>query len=518
MQRRPVIIAVHQLGYGGVSNAVVDQARMFAEAGHPTTIATLTSEPRGVTRTHELRESGRLHPDVTTVNLFEDTARQQTRSGSALRRYAGAGRRLLNRVRARFLLAETGVESDGGRYRRMFDRSGDVARFTRFDEQGRAVVDEISQGGVLVRRDRYRGGSLAERVVFDRQTGNKTQDRYYTPDGFCFMVRWQSPRTGKGTGVFVLDRKHRRVQRYAGLPDWGAAWLEQVARRQPRAPIVLAESPSVIPKIARIPAEAATRVGVLHNNQFAAPHEVGSAVRGDHEPIFAAVDDLDALVVLTPQQRDDLIDLIGHRDKIHVVPNSVTIPDVEAARESRVVSIVSRLSPQKSMHEAIAAMSMVLEDIPDARLEIYGRGPDAARLAGLIQESGHANRITLEGRTDRPAEAMARSLCTLSTSQWEAMPLSILESMAAGTPVVAYDCRYGPAALISDGVTGRLVAKGDRRALADAVISLLRDPAAADRMGSAAREFVTGHHTPEAVSAIWEGVFARLEPATASRG
>lgn len=514
MQRRPVIIVVHELAYGGATNAVVEQARMFLAAGHPTTIATLSSERRAAVREQQLRETGQLPAEIATLNVVEDSALRQERPITARGRWAATLRRSRARardaVRERSLIVEEGEEADGGRYRRLFDSTGAVVRSTTFDAEGRIASDERSRADVVVRRELFRSGSLAERVLFDPATGNKTQERFYTRDGFCYLVRSVSATTGKGTGVVALDRDTRRATRYPGLPDWGAAWLEQVAREQPDRPIVLAESPSAIPKIARIPVEVASRVGMLHNNQFASPFSVGSPLRGDHEPILDAVGTLDALVVLTPQQRGDIVDLVGQPERIRVVPNSVVVPDVDVVRDPRLVSIVSRLSTQKAMHEAIAAMSTVLEQVPEARLEIYGRGPDKARLEKVIAASGHADRITLEGRTQQPAEAMARSLCTLSTSEWEAMPLSILESMAAGTPVVAYDCLYGPAALIADGETGRLVPQGDRRALADAVIAMLRDPAAAERMGAAAREHVAAHHSPAAVSAIWEQLFSEL--------
>jgi glycosyltransferase involved in cell wall biosynthesis len=86
------------------------------------------------------------------------------------------------------------------------------------------------------------------------------------------------------------------------------------------------------------------------------------------------------------------------------------------------------------------------------------------------------------------------------------MPLSILESEASGTPVVAYDCLYGPAALITDGVDGRLVPRGDRDALAAAVVALLRDPEAAVRMGRAAQERARAQHGRDRVLSRWREV------------
>lgn|GEM_PF-2004277 len=504
----PVIIAVHQLGYGGVTNAVLDQSTMFSLAGHPTTIATLTDSPGQHRRVEELRANGRLHADVEVLNLFEDTARRQTLLPARARGLTGRAGRLTARVRDRVLLqSEPGVDKTGP-YVRYFGPDGDFVKLVRLTKEGETTSVDTFDGRRRVRHDEYADGRLRRRESFDVTSGEVNQEQYFTPDGYCYMSRWTAPGTGKGQGVYVFDRRRRRVQRFAGLPDWGSAWLEDVARRQPEKPLLLAETPSVIPKVARLPEDAAYRTGMLHNNQWSYPHQPGSALRGDHEAIFAALDTLDGLVVLTAEQRDDIVGLVGHAEKIHVVPNTVHVPDEpDVVPDDRLVTVVSRLAAQKALDEAVIAFGRVVERVPDARLEIYGRGPDKARLASVIEEQGLSRSVVLKGRTEEPAAVMARSVCTLSTSRWEAMPLSILESEALATPVVSYDCRYGPAALIEDGVTGRLVPMGDRAALADAVVDLLENPDAARAMGRAARSVVLAEHTRDAVTGQWESFF-----------
>ncbi|MBD5786382.1 glycosyltransferase [Cellulosimicrobium terreum] len=508
---QPVIIAVHQLGYGGVTNAVLDQAAMFRASGRPTTIATFTESTALRPRIEELRRNGRLHPDVDVVNLFEDASRRQTMlAGPAGSLLAGA-RRLGGRAHDRVRLQSEPGHDKAGSYVRYFGPGGDFLKLVRLTKDGAvASVDSFAERRRST-HDEYAAGRLFKRVSYDRETGTENQEQYFTPDGYCFMTRWKSPGTGRGQGVYVFDRRTRRARRFSGLPDWGVAWLEELARRQPAKPLIVAETPSVIPKVAQLPSEVAHRVGMLHNNQFAFPHEPGSAVRGDHVPILEALDSLDGLVVLTEQQRDDLVDLADHAERIYVVPNTAVVHDLpDVAPDDRLVTVVSRLAPQKALDEAVEAFALVLERVPDARLEIYGRGPEKGRLAALIAARGLGRSVLLKGRTEEPASVMARSVCTLSTSNWEAMPLSILESEALATPVVSYDCRYGPAALIEDGVTGRLVAKGDRAALADAVVELLHDPELARRMGAVARQRVQDAHTSDVVLGAWEKCFASI--------
>ena len=74
------------------------------------------------------------------------------------------------------------------------------------------------------------------------------------------------------------------------------------------------------------------------------------------------------------------------------------------------------------------------------------------------------------------------------SSSFEGYPLSTLESMSRGCPVVSYDIKYGPREQITDGVDGFLVPRGDVDALADRLVELLRSPELVARMSRAARE------------------------------
>ena len=96
----------------------------------------------------------------------------------------------------------------------------------------------------------------------------------------------------------------------------------------------------------------------------------------------------------------------------------------------------------------------------------------------------------LRGYDPHAREALWNASAFLMTSEYEGYPLSTLEAMSQGCPVVSYDIRYGPREQIADGVDGFVVPEGDEAALAERVVELLRSPELVRRMSAAARERV----------------------------
>lgn len=514
MSKRPVIIVLHQLGGGGVTNAVLDQSQLFAQAGHPTSIVTFGFDAQFDDSVRRRREQGRLHPDVAVLNPYEHAkadAPQQPLVERLRRRMDrdAPGRR---EARVAHRQDEPGYErrtttDQYGELSRYYDADGQLVKQKRRSPDGRLRTETgYVDGTVSLRHDFDSAGRLASKVVFDPGTGLTLEEQYFTAEGTTYMVRPHDPVKGVARPLTIFGRSGDVVHR--GIKVWQVDFLRKVVAQTSGRPIIIAESPSAIPKVATIAPDTATRLGMLHNNQFAAPFVPGSDIRNDHKAVFDALPSLDGLIVLTPQQRDDVVALFGHAGSIHVVPNLRADPGPREGgdQDGRLVTIVSRLAAQKAIHEAIHAFALVVDEVPDARLEIYGQGPTKAELATTISSLGLQANVRLMGRVDGVDDIMARSVCTVSSSDWEAMPLSIIESHAVATPVVAYDCLYGPQALIDDGRTGRIVPRGDRAALAAAIVDLLKDPEKAGRMGRAARAQFEEHHTAGPVLRRWEEV------------
>ena len=139
---------------------------------------------------------------------------------------------------------------------------------------------------------------------------------------------------------------------------------------------------------------------------------------------------------------------------------------------------------------------------------IVGDGPERARLEAEIRRLGLEGAVVLAGDRDDVAAMLARADVFVLSSTSEGLPLSILEAMAAGLPVVASSVGGVPEA-VEDGETGLLVPPRDPVRLAAALERLLVDPALRRRLGSNGRERVRQHFGLEAFQQAHVAVYRR---------
>ena len=206
------------------------------------------------------------------------------------------------------------------------------------------------------------------------------------------------------------------------------------------------------------------------------------------------------------------------RRRTIAIPNPVLEPEPPLAagpvggEEPHLVVALGRLVDQKGFDLLIEAFATVVRRVPDARLEIWGDGPEREALAAAIEARGLAEHVTLAGATRQPQAALARSEVFVLSSRIEGFPNVLIEAMALGRPVVAFDCTFGPAEIVRHGVDGLLVPVGDVDGLAAAVVRLLSEPETRTAMGQRAVE-VRGRFAPGAILDRW----MRLAQATSRR-
>jgi glycosyltransferase involved in cell wall biosynthesis len=171
-----------------------------------------------------------------------------------------------------------------------------------------------------------------------------------------------------------------------------------------------------------------------------------------------------------------------------VIPNAVDLARLPRAvhngRRPRIVS-VGRLAAPKDFHTFVRALALL--PLGAADVLIVGDGPDRAQLEAEIAWLGLGDRVLLAGERRDVSDLLARADLFVLSSRSEGLPVSVLEAMAAGLPVIASSVGGIPE-LVDDGETGILVEAGQAHELAAAISRLLADPGLRRRMGDAGRD------------------------------
>jgi glycosyltransferase involved in cell wall biosynthesis len=169
-----------------------------------------------------------------------------------------------------------------------------------------------------------------------------------------------------------------------------------------------------------------------------------------------------------------------------VIHNAVEVGSfggrVESTGPPRIVS-VGRFAFPKDFTTLMESLSLLDADY---RAVLVGDGPGLAEVAATAEARGLSDRVEFLGAQGNVAELLACSDVFVLSSRSEGFPVSVLEAMAAGLPVVATDVG-GVAEAVTDGETGILVPAADPQALAGALEDLVADAELRRRLGAAGR-------------------------------
>jgi glycosyltransferase involved in cell wall biosynthesis len=200
-----------------------------------------------------------------------------------------------------------------------------------------------------------------------------------------------------------------------------------------------------------------------------------------------------------------------HGIESRVVPNVVDLslfrPGTAGQRDAPHLVVVRNLEPLYDIPTALRAFAAIRERIPRARLTVAGSGSEHGMLCDLADELGIRPAVDFAGRLSRTemAALLARADLMLNPSTADNMPVSILEAMASGVPVVSTRVGGIPF-LLDDGRTGLLVEARDPAAMAAAALRLLEDAALAQGLRAAAAAEVRLYAWPR-VRALLEAVY-----------
>ncbi|WP_022924453.1 glycosyltransferase [Serinicoccus marinus] len=390
-----------------------------------------------------------------------------------------------------------------------------VAR-RRYREEQLVLEDRLDAVGERCRREEFAPDGRLVRTIFgDDRPGRRQQHvalrRNGQPMFARVFTRSDAPRgwpTELGTTIF--DEQGRPTSVHGGFEEVLHQALDAVIGG--RRAVVVVEARALDREMAGYRRPHVDTCFVVHSSHLEPPGEDLRALRPGFGRLLRELGQHSPVVFLTERQRAEAEATVGENPLFRVIPHAGPAPQGRSRDDDRdpdLVVMMGRLVDVKRTSHGIKAFARVLEERPQARLEIYGDGPNRAGLMRLISRLGVQDSVRLAGFTTDPGAVFRRASLCLLTSKYEGAPMMLVEAMTHGCPAIAYDVRYGPSDMIEDGVNGYVVAPGDIVALAEATLRVLQDPQLAARLREGCTT-VQERFGQDAFVARWFGLFHEL--------
>jgi glycosyltransferase involved in cell wall biosynthesis len=240
-------------------------------------------------------------------------------------------------------------------------------------------------------------------------------------------------------------------------------------------------------------------------------HREGS-IRGDvlHRWLFKKGSD--RVITVSSSVRQQLVDKLGlDPDRLILVRGSVDLERFRPGLDPRhirkifrisdkahVAGLVARMQPHRGHHQFLDTIEVVSNKVPDAVLVVAGRGEIKHDLLDRINNHAlgkHLIRINYR-KHDLPETYAGMNVAVILAPGSDGSCRAMLEAMACGRPVIGADIG-AIADTIDDGVNGWLVPENDGKALAQALIDALSNPAETEKRGGNARKYIEQFHSAQ---------------------
>jgi colanic acid/amylovoran biosynthesis glycosyltransferase len=192
---------------------------------------------------------------------------------------------------------------------------------------------------------------------------------------------------------------------------------------------------------------------------------------------------------------------------VHLIPYGVPIPpravDVSAA-PLRLIYVGRLVEEQKQILSVTRALCRVVRELEDTEAILYGNGPDRERVRRCLEEENVGDRVRLGGQIDNAAiqTVMLDADVLVLLSDYEGLPIAMLEAMACGLIPVCLRIRSGVGQLIEQGETGFLVDdRGDD--FVATIRAIAADAGLRSRVSRAARERIVAEYSDASNASRW---------------
>jgi len=472
---------------GGLGKSVCTRVNMLNSEGKHVEILSTTFNKNVNSVRKELLDSGRLTSNAILRNMFEELAGDKKGSLDSAVNFVDNRKSIYHPVN------EVGYAVAPGdkKYSYRLYKNGVYLKYKMYDEmENLQFIDYFSEQRVRLKRETFDEKGYLNRVEYIDSRTNKTNVIcYINNSGHCYLSTWINSSTGEVTKVTLFRNNTDFVKEFNNEEELKKYWIEEYVIKNDEKPIIISDIRGLDNLVLSLENDRLAKVAVMHNNHFVEPFTYGAKIKKHKMNLFDNAHRMDAIVFLTEQQLDDVSRQFGKMTQYTVISHSAPVIEKnDSRREDYTIISLSRYDDRKRLDHIIKAFKLVVEKAPQAKLELWGMGPEEDKLRKIIKDLRLSDNVFLKGFTSNATEVFERATASVLTSKHEGFGLVITESMAAGAPVISYNVLYGPNDIINDGVDGIIVENNNITALAKAIIDFLSNDEMKKSMSREARK------------------------------
>ena len=343
-------------------------------------------------------------------------------------------------------------------YVHCFNKTNKVSYINYFNNQGQKIRRELYD---------YLGYLSSEIILHDSKT---VQQNFFNVDGEIYL---RVNHYNDEKLYTLLDEG--KTYFFSSEADMHAHWLRKILKDDD---IVFIDKNRIYnPILSKLQDIKLKKIAIIHSTHTHNPNiDDKKKLNSNYKFLLENQNQFSACVVATESQYKDLCTDFKMDIPVYVIPPSY----IESHRINtnlkndhlRILSI-GRIAVEKRQEDMIKAMKIVIQAVPNATLELYGMANIEIKnkLIALIESENLKNHVFIKPYASDIKKELYNSHLSLVTSKVESFCIAILDSLEQGTPVISYDIKYGPAAIIDHESNGFLVEDGNVQALAETIVS-----------------------------------------------
>ncbi|HCU0935286.1 TPA: glycosyltransferase [Staphylococcus aureus] len=482
---------------GGITSVMLNRSKLLAEKGYSCALLTLDDKNYDPLRA-KLTNSGRLHKEVKIVNLYEELKMLYDVENTEIENKNMQTFEKLN------LLNQEGFyikkdEYEEKKYARYF-KDNNYIMYKKWINGQLSHIDYF-QNRKRIKRHVFQNKILRKEITFNDK--NKMSEvKYLSNDGFCYLSYWYGDNENI-VNIFYFDKNSKEVLNFKNNKMFHSYWLDKNLTSND---VLILDGIGTYPKVENMQNNDVKKIFTIHTNHFLSPYSYGAEIKPEFRNMLLNLKELDTLVVLTKEQKDDIIKQFGDYNNIKVIPNAVSFEEnlTQNIREKNSIIVLQRFVAMKNITHIISAINIVRKKVKDVKLHIYGTGTQKENYTKLIKKLKLQDNVFIHDYAFDIRGLYTKASLSVLTSDYEGLPMSLLEAMSYGVPVISYPINYGPKSIIQNNINGIITKKKDNiNELAKKIIHVLKKETLISQFSENARTTIKTNFSYEAVSKKW---------------